>query len=475
MNRRRGQNPLRSPVLIGALTVLVTVVAVILAFQANNGLPFVPRYNLHVEVRNAEELTRGGEVHEGGTLIGSINSVSAARDRRGRPIAIINIALDRKVQPLPIDTRFTIRLKTSIGEKYLDVRPGRARRTFANGATVPVRNTSATVDLDQVLSMFTPPTRAGVAASTVGFGNALAGRGADLNNAIGAFVPLVTALAPVMRNLSSPKTDLEGFIQGLDAFTAALAPVASEQAELFQNLDTTFGALAGVARPYLQELISQTPPTFETVIKDGPAIGAFATDTAQLFADLRPGVALLPTTAPKLASAFAAGARNLTGTTELDRQLVALSRSLSAYSANPTAQQGLDRLTLTANSLISPLGFLTPVQSSCNYMTLFLRNLASDLSDNVGSGTVLRFVLVSIDQVTGGEAVPSHTPFLSSNPAGGTQHGPLHVNPYPYTDSPGQPRACAAGNERYSAASALIGNPPGNVGLKTEATKASAG
>ena len=35
---------LGNPILIGALTVLATIVAVTLAYQANNGLPFVPKY-----------------------------------------------------------------------------------------------------------------------------------------------------------------------------------------------------------------------------------------------------------------------------------------------------------------------------------------------------------------------------------------------------------------------------------------------
>ena len=44
------------------------------------------------------------------------------------------------------------------------------------------------VDFDQVLSMFDPPTRRGVTASTIGFSDGLAGRGTDVNQAIGAFV-----------------------------------------------------------------------------------------------------------------------------------------------------------------------------------------------------------------------------------------------------------------------------------------------
>jgi virulence factor Mce-like protein len=462
-------------VLIGALTVLVTIVAVILAFQANSGLPFVPRYTLHVRVANAEELTRGNEVHMGGALVGSVADVQPARMARGQPIAVLDVQLSKSVEPLPIDSRFTIRLKGAIGEKYLDITLGHSRRSWRNGATVPLSQTGAEVDLDQVLSMFTPPTRAGIDASTTGLSDALAGRGADVNDAIAAFKPLIDDLGPVMRNLASPSSDLAGFIQGLGALAGALAPVAQTQAALFVNLDTTFRALAGVAVPYLQDLLAQTPPTFEAVIDASPQIQSFVSDTAALLRELRPGFATLPASAPVLADAFAAGTRNLPGTTSLDNEVVSLSKTLDAYGDNQTVQQGLDRLTLTANSLTAPLAFLTPVQTSCNYVTLLLRNLASTLSDNIGSGTVLRASLVVIDDVEGGEAVPSQLPYLTASTNSAAAHGPLHVNPYPNTDSPGQAAECAAGNEPYSGADALIGNPPGDVGLQTETTSGSGG
>ena len=44
---------LTNPVLVGALTVLVTIVAVTLAYNATNGLPFVPSYSLAVRVADA--------------------------------------------------------------------------------------------------------------------------------------------------------------------------------------------------------------------------------------------------------------------------------------------------------------------------------------------------------------------------------------------------------------------------------------
>jgi hypothetical protein len=226
-----------------------------------------------------------------------------------------------------------------------------------------------------------------------------------------------------------------------------------------------------VSVPFLQETISDTPPAFQAVITDSPATRPFLTDTATLFKQLRPGIATLPASAPVLADAFAAGVRNLPGTAELDRRLVSLAQHLQSYGQTPAVQQGLDRLTLTAFSLRRPLAFLTPAQASCNYVTLFLRNLASVLSESTTSGTSLRFSLVAIDDVLGAESVPSHAAYTTPG-APGSEHGPLHVNPYPNVDAPGQSAECEAGNEPYSVAAAAIGNAAGNQGLKTETTQA---
>ncbi|MGI8713585.1 MAG: MlaD family protein [Solirubrobacteraceae bacterium] len=469
--KRRGRDPglAGNPILIGALTVLVTVVAVTLAYNATNGLPFVPTYALHVQASNAEELTHGTDVNMGGARVGVVSSVTASRTTSGRPIALLNLKLYQNIKPLPVDSRFDIRLKGAIGLKYLQILLGHSHHGFPNGATVPMGQTSSEVDFDQVLSMFNPPTAKGVTDSTIGFGEALTGRGYDINNAIGAFVPLFTDLGPVMHNLSSRSTDLAGFFHGLESYTAALTPVAQTNASLLRNLNTTFRALAGVATPYLQQTISQTPPTFAATIGDSPVIRPFLTDTASLLHQLRPGFATLSQSAPVLADTFAIGTRTLPPTADLDIRTVALARVVRNFSANTVVQGGLDRLTLTANRLGPPLHFLTPVQSSCNYVTLFLRNIASLLSEHVTQGTFLRFVPIAIDDLPGRESEPSSR--LYTGPVTGAS-GPVHSNPYPYTDAPGQPAECAAGNETFSAKQAVIGNPAGSLGLRTEKTKA---
>ena len=116
------------------------------------------------------------------------------------------------------------------------------------------------------------------------------------------------------RNLAASRTDLAGFFHGLEQFSSALVPVAQTQADLYAQPRHHVPSLAGVAVPFLQQWISETPPTFSTVIADSPNLQSFVNDTAGLFAELRPGFATLPQSAPVLADAFAVGARTLPGT-----------------------------------------------------------------------------------------------------------------------------------------------------------------
>ena len=113
------------------------------------------------------------------------------------------------------------------------------------------------------------------------FGNALAGRGPDINAALGELPGVLENLEPVMENLSAPDTRLERFISALAASAAEVAPVAAEQAEMFVNLDTTFTALASVA-PSLSETIAETPPTFIVAEETLPTIRPFLAEQRRL-------------------------------------------------------------------------------------------------------------------------------------------------------------------------------------------------
>ena len=85
MRRRRGTASVAaSPVLIGAATVLVALVAVFIAYNANAGLPFVPTYDLNAELPSGGKLVKGNEVRVGGFRVGVVKDVTAEGHDRER-------------------------------------------------------------------------------------------------------------------------------------------------------------------------------------------------------------------------------------------------------------------------------------------------------------------------------------------------------------------------------------------------------
>ena len=59
--------------LVGAVTVLVTIVAVLIAYNANAGLPFIPTYDLQAELPDAQKLVDGNDVRAGGFRVGVVD------------------------------------------------------------------------------------------------------------------------------------------------------------------------------------------------------------------------------------------------------------------------------------------------------------------------------------------------------------------------------------------------------------------
>ena len=452
-----------SPVLVGAITVLIVVVGVFLAYNANKGLPFVPTYDVNVHVPSGADLVVGNDVRVGGDRVGVVDSIKPVRDRNGHVSAILGLKLDKTVDPLAVNSTVIVRPRSALGLKYVEITPGSSNKTLAVGDTLPLRQARPLpVEIDQVFNTFSKPTRLGIQKTLTGFGTGLAGRGADLNEAIGAFRPLLTYLEPVAANLASPQTQLARFFRSLERAAGEVAPVAEQQAALFRNLDTTFGALVPVKRS-IQEFIRQGPVTEDIAIASFKAQRPFLRNSTALFKELQPGTAVLPSTAPILAQAFEVGAKSLAKTPQLNAELTDVFHTLDNFVSDPTVPRTIKRLGETVTTLNEPLAFITPAQTTCNYITLWFRNIASHLSEGDKNGTWQRFIIVATPQGPNNEGGPSSAPA-----DGPSTLNHLHANPYPNTAAPGQTHECEAGNEDFLVGKTIIGNVPGNQGTVTQ-------
>ncbi|HXE45094.1 MAG TPA: MlaD family protein [Conexibacter sp.] len=461
---RRNTSVAANPVLIGAATVLVVIVAVFLAYNANNGLPFVPTYGVWLQLPDAANLVSGDEVRIGGDRVGIIDKIQPQAHRSGSVTARIHVKLETKVKPLPSDSTVEVRPRSTLGLKYIQVTVGHSSSGVPEGGELALANaTPRPVEFDEFFNMFDRRTRAANQVNLVEFGDALAGRGAGINEAIDALDPLTQHAIPVLRTLADPQTQLGRLFQSLEQTAAAVAPVADQQGQLFHNLATTFDAFDAIAIPYLQDTISGGPPSLDTAIRSFPIERPLLANAAGFFRDFQPGAAALRTSAPALAEAFAVGTTQVRRAASLNDQLALTLRSLQDFAQDPQVPLGLHGLRGTVEALTPTVNNLGGSELNCSYLGLFLYNVASIESEG-DAGRQGRWIDVAAispplgpNSEVGAASAPANGPVTPT--AGNANY--LHSDPYPLIGGKGQNGVCMAGNEGYAPGQTLIGNPPG--------------
>jgi len=478
MQRRRGGALAGNPLLIGAVTTLIVIVAVFLSYNANNGLPFVPTYNIKVVLPEASGLQQANQVRIGGTRAGIISSLSAHENpRTGQLTTVANLKLEKSVQPLPADTRAIVLSVSAIGLKYLELERGTSHKTIKPDSYIPLSQTREPVDIDQLFNMFDEKTREASQIDLNNFGNGLAGRGLGLNETIHTLRPLVTKAIPVLRNLADPRTGLREFWKALDRAASQTAPVAEANARGWTDQDIFFGAWASVARS-LEEATEGGPPSLEQATHSLPFEAPLLEKSAEFMHLLRPSAHSLRIVAKPLGHAFAVGAVNLRSATSLNRELASMAQALQSFSGNPIVAAGLEDFTQTLEFAQPAIAGLAGEQTFCNYITLAFRNVASVESETAGVGNLGRASIVLSPSGPNNEGYPSSAPangpsiekaFVGSNVIVDNNH--VHANPYPNVGGPGQPRLCEAANETYEKGKAVVANlPPASVSTNRELT-----
>src|SRR5918997_1809767 len=331
-----------SPVLIGAVTLLVAIVAVFVSYNANQGLPFVPTYQLKAELPTGAKLVPGNEVRAGGFRVGLVKEITSVRKRvdgEVRPIAPLALELDKQVEPLSVDSQIGVRPRSALGLKYVELVPGDSKDTFADGDTVPLENAGEiTPELEDVLATFPPQTRRDSQAALEGFGDAFAGRGEDLNIAIRELNPFLRHLLPVMENLSDPRTELRNFFPALGAAAAEAAPVAEVSRELEPGAEELRRAL-----PLVNDALQAGVPAFRRT----PALSS---DLEELFV------------------------------------------ALEDLSENPNTLMALRDLRRAVRGTRPAVEFIAPYQTVCNYFVYFFNPLGTHQSSPVPGGTAERIL-----------------------------------------------------------------------------------
>src|SRR5262249_17979231 len=163
--------------------------AVFLAYNANNGLPFVPTYRVSAEICDAARLGPNNEVRIGGNRVGVIESIDTvpAPPNSGRttaespsspPGATLNLKLAKSAAPIRAASTIRVRYRSSFGLKYLEIPRGTSPTGLPAAATLPLSQAQQQVEFDDVYNTFDTATRENSQRVLQGFGDAFTARGA---------------------------------------------------------------------------------------------------------------------------------------------------------------------------------------------------------------------------------------------------------------------------------------------------------
>jgi hypothetical protein len=342
-----------------------------------------------------------------------------------------------------------VRPRSALGLKFIELTPGKKKEFFRDGDTIPLsQRTPKPVEFDDFLNTFDDPTRQNSQDALSGFGEAFAGRGTDINDAILGLRPFFTYLAPVMANLSDPETRLEEFFKQIGRTSAQVAPVARVQAELFSNMADTFEAI-GRNPDALRATIEKSPPTEDVAIASFRVQRPFLADFADLSRRLRPAAQVLPSALPLLNSAFRVGQPIVRRSVILNEETEDVFAALDDLVQNPNTLLGLKDLHALTRSGAPLFKYIAPRQTVCNYATYFFNGLGSHISEGTATGTAERVLLKTGNNFQEDVAYDSFGSRPSDLPANidptGVQVGPgaaqgnpeaqpayvLHGQPYP--------------------------------------------
>ena len=314
----------------------------------------------------------------------------------------------------------------------------RPREGFADGDTIPLDGRDARAGrvrrVHRTCSTTRRARRCGRTSS--GFGTALAGRGVSINQAIGAFRPLLRDIVPVAAQPVRPATRASsGFIASSADAAAEVAPVGRDAgASCSSNLDRTFAALREVARPFIQESIAEGPADARRGDpRRFPSQRPFLRQHARAVrASCGPGVRAL-----RDRRARSSPTRCEVGTPTLralaSRSTAASSRccaSLQRFAEDPLVPRGVERPDRRRDARCARRSqFLAPAQTQCNYVDAAGSATSSSLlSEGDANGTWQRFIIIATPQGPNNEGGPSSAPA-----DGPTRENHLHANPYPNT------------------------------------------
>ena len=295
----------------GSLAIVIAFCACWLAFR---GAPWDGAWELRAVVGQATELGPRSPVRVAGVEVGKVKEVEAGPGGS----AVVTLALEDEALPIHEDATLKVRPRIFLeGNFFVDLRPGSpGSPTVDEGHTLPLAQTAAPVQLDQILSTLQQDSRANLKLLLHALGEGLDDGGAQgLNEAWAASDEAFTQGAIAAESFrGTDDADLPEFLESGGRAAEAVARTR-RLPQLVEGLNRSLRALASrrtelaESLPELDRLLAEADPALD-------ALNESFAPTRALVHDARPGVRAAPETL-ELALPVLGQARRLVAPAEL--------------------------------------------------------------------------------------------------------------------------------------------------------------
>lgn len=361
-------SPARLAAVIGFVLSCV-IVLLYLWISFGGSTPFAPQgYRMNVAFPEANELATGANVTIAGVNVGKVVALQPdPADSR----TLATLQLSRQYAPRPRDTRATLRIKTLLGETYVQLSAGSpSSGELRDGGRIPDGQVEPQVDLDQILAVFDPKTRAAFRTWMQDQAGAIVGRGQDINASFGELPSFIDSGQKLLSTLNRQSVAVRGLVANTGKFFNAISARRGELSGLIVAANNLFHTTA--QRNVALANVFRKLPSFEYQSRLAlPALTAFARRADPVVR------ALLPL-APELTRAF-----------ELTKQLSPTFRTLFMRLGpiETASQQGLPALDQILHAVPPLLAAFEPFLRNADPIVRYIGEFKSNVTGFFGNVT----------------------------------------------------------------------------------------
>jgi len=309
---RRSHRERFTPYQVGLIALVVIVIAVFLG--ASKDIPFTRPFQLKAVFENSPPIHKGQSVRIAGVEVGK---VSAVEPKGGdSPAVVVTMKLEDDALPIHKNAQIKVRPRLFFeGNLFFDVKPGTASAgDVEDGDTIPLSQTSAPVQLDQVLGVLKTDTREDLQKLLIGYGDAINGEprsgedadqdpdtrgetaGKSLNDTYEYAAQSLRGGAVLNDAIRGTGLhDLSRLIGSQQKIFAALSLHEGSLKDLITNFNTTMGALAS-QETNLRATIRELPQVLEAARPALDNLNAAFPSTRAWALEMIPGIRETPAT-----------------------------------------------------------------------------------------------------------------------------------------------------------------------------------